>query len=154
MKKHFLTCFQSLEIDIVSTPPIFSGCESNASLYRRERYNIHERDVKKETMSQSVFKAELSTMMSDWNENTFIRLVSLFHLRISLVLIFNSFLLRRKVHLCVFGDANGNSRTETKIPWVPNSHHQNKETKQPTDPKKECYQCHENDAIGTIKAVN
>ena len=39
--------------------------------------------------------------MLDWNENNFTRFVSMFYLQISLVLSFNSFLLRRKVHLCV-----------------------------------------------------
>ena len=101
------------------------------SVTRWHSWIFHERNERCHRVFVYCFQADLSTtMMSDWNENTFIRFVSLFYLRISLVLIFNSFLLSRKVQM---GGVNGNSRTETKPLKVPNSHHQNKETKQPTD---------------------
>ena len=60
------------------------------------------------------FQAELSIMMSDCHESTFIRFDSLLYIRISLGLVFNSFWLFRKIQMDVYIDANGDAGPETR----------------------------------------
>ena len=146
MKNHFLTRSQSLELDT----SIFSLTRWRSRIF----HELVRRNKRYHRVLVSCFQAELSTLMSDWNEKTFLRFVSLFYICISLFLFSHLLWLSRNNNSVNFWTWTQIRLAETRTNlnhrefWIPIT----KTKKQTTDWTSNS--CNEKVYIQTIKATN